>query len=164
MFSHAVSPASVTDLNARRRIPAPRRRPSTLRRIPPSGPRLRRSTLLRLSAALVLTLLSLLSLLAGATAAQGAPALCPADTFCAYESHQFQGRSHHAELAATPLERCVPLPPELNATSFVNNTGRPVTVYQDPTCSTEADFRTFPTGTFVPQAPYVGRAIQIWSH
>ena len=161
MSTHAVLPEPVTELTARRRRPAPRRpsaRTALLR------PQLRRSTLLGFSAAL---LLAVASLLAGTTDAQGAPvdpAPCPANTFCAYADHQYEGRSHHAELTATPAERCVPLPPELNATSFVNNTGRPVTVYQDPTCSTEAHFQTFPTGSFVPKASYTGRAIQIWSH
>lgn len=89
---------------------------------------------------------------------------CPAQTFCAWSGAGHVGRSHHAEVPGTVLERCVALPKELEAQSFVNNTGRPVTVYQDPTCATEAEFATFPTGSHVPEASYVARAIQIWTH
>ncbi|WP_249124428.1 peptidase inhibitor family I36 protein [Saccharopolyspora erythraea] len=92
------------------------------------------------------------------------PHACPADSFCAWPSSDFQGAAHQTEVSAVPLGRCVALPQDFEATSFANNTGRPVTVYQDGFCSTEADFRTYPTGSFVPRSPYVARAIQVWSH
>ncbi|MFC7613083.1 hypothetical protein ACFQV2_05050 [Actinokineospora soli] len=40
-----------------------------------------------------------------------------------------------------------------------------MTVYQSPECATEGEFDTYPgKGTYVPCAPFVVRAVQIWSY
>jgi hypothetical protein len=89
---------------------------------------------------------------------------CDYGVFCSWPDKDYRGAPHLSDPRTTPLEKCVPMPKGREASSFINRTDRPVTVYQDPTCSTEADFKTYPAGSFVPQAPYVVRAIQIWSH
>lgn len=89
---------------------------------------------------------------------------CQRGAFCAWAENDYQGRDHRADGNDAALERCLALPPGLEASSFTNQTGRPVTVYQDPDCSTNADFQTYPDGAFAPRAPYVARAITIWTH
>ncbi|CAM00025.1 peptidase inhibitor family I36 [Saccharopolyspora erythraea NRRL 2338] len=163
-------PTPTTQLHGRRYGPG---RLSSLLR-PPSRPgssstRLR-SVLLNLATTVLLVVGTALATATAAHAASAEgpatiePHACPADSFCAWPSHDFQGAAHQTEVSAAPLGRCVALPQDFEATSFANNTGRPVTVYQDGSCSTEADFRTYPTGSFVPRSPYVARAIQVWSH
>ncbi|WP_338602925.1 peptidase inhibitor family I36 protein [Saccharopolyspora sp. SCSIO 74807] len=99
--------------------------------------------------------------LSGAAQAE-APAGCGTGTFCAYPEPDHRGEPHRAELRSTTLEQCMPLPARPETKSFVNNTGKPVTVYQDPECDTHADFATYPTGTFVPGSDFVARAIKVW--
>ncbi|WP_243790078.1 peptidase inhibitor family I36 protein [Saccharopolyspora gloriosae] len=102
----------------------------------------------------------------GGTVAQAGPAEpipCLDGAFCAYPHVEYQGEPHRAELRTTALEECVALPPQPETKSFVNQTGKPVTVYQDPTCDTHADFSTYPPGSFVPRSDYVARAIKVWS-
>lgn len=123
----------------------------------------------RLPHVLVLTALALF---AGAGAASGQPnALSPAPPgmdceqgeFCTWSSEFHAGEITRHDLRTTNPEECVPLPDAVDAKSFANRTDRYVTVYQDRDCATEGDFSTYPgDGTFVPQAPFVVRAIQIW--
>ena len=89
---------------------------------------------------------------------------CQRGAFCAWPENDYRGQDHRTEGNGVALERCLALPPDLEASSFTNQTGRPVTVYQDPDCSTNADFQTYPDGAFAPRAPYVARAITIWTH
>ena len=89
---------------------------------------------------------------------------CQRGAFCAWPENDYRGTVHQAAGNNAPLERCLALPAGLEASSFTNQTGRPVTVYQDPDCSTKADFQTYPDGAFAPNAPYVARAITIWTH
>ncbi|GAA4851663.1 hypothetical protein GCM10025787_38710 [Saccharopolyspora rosea] len=89
---------------------------------------------------------------------------CPAGSFCAWSGARFDGERHVAGLQTTAVETCVALPEGLEARSFRNDTGKPVTVYQDPTCATNAEFATYPTGSQANDAPFVARAIKIWSH
>lgn len=89
---------------------------------------------------------------------------CQGGVFCAWAAEDFRGPLHRVDPRTTPLERCIGLPAKLEASSFVNRTGHPVTVYQDGHCATEADFKTYPNGTYVPTTPYVARAIKIWTH
>lgn len=105
-----------------------------------------------------------LSALGGAVAQAGPaePIPCQDGTFCAYPHVEYRGEPHRAELRTTALEECVALPPQPETKSFVNQTGKPVTVYQDPTCDTHADFSTYPPGSFVPRSDYVARAIKVW--
>ena len=89
---------------------------------------------------------------------------CQRGAFCAWTENDYRGQDHRTGGNDAALERCLALPPGLEASSFTNQTGRPVTVYQDPDCSTNADFQTYPDGAFAPRAPYVARAITIWTH
>lgn len=109
--------------------------------------------------------LSLAALLAGPPANAGAPeSRCPDGSFCAWPEAGFGGTPRELALRATGMEKCVTLETDWEVRSFANNTGHPVTVYQDPHCDEEADFDTHPTGSQTPQAGYVARAIQVWSH
>ncbi|SFP95875.1 Peptidase inhibitor family I36 [Amycolatopsis arida] len=125
----------------------------------------------RLSRALALTGLALL---AGAGPVSAAPAApdpvtppgfdCAPGEFCAWASELYAGTPARYDLRNTNPEECVPLSEGIAAKSFVNRIDRDVTVYQDEDCATEADFTTYPGGgTFVPQAPFLVRAIQIWN-
>jgi hypothetical protein len=123
----------------------------------------------RLPHVLVLTTL-LLFTGAGAASAQqnGAPSVppgmdCEQGEFCTWSSEFHTGEITRHDLRTTNPEECVPLPDAVDAKSFANRTDRYVTIYQDRDCATEGDFSTYPgDGTFVPQAPFLVRAIQIW--
>jgi hypothetical protein len=119
-----------------------------------------------LALGLVLTaVLSLAALLAGPPAdAEVNRTSCPAGSFCVWPETGFGGQQRELALRATGVEQCVTLETGWEAKSFANNTGHPVTVYQDPHCDEEADFDTHPSGSQTPQAGYVARAIQVWSH
>ncbi|RBM17374.1 hypothetical protein DI005_22030 [Prauserella sp. PE36] len=89
---------------------------------------------------------------------------CEPGEFCAWTGEFYGGQITRFDLRGTNPEECVPLPEGVDARSFANRLERQVTVYQDRHCATEGDFSTYPgPGTFVPQAPYVVRAIQIWN-
>lgn len=89
---------------------------------------------------------------------------CESGVFCAWPEHRYGGKPHSADLRTTNMEECVPLNGDLEAHSFVNRLNRPVTVYQDAHCGTRGEFSTYPEGSFVPRAPFVVRAIKIWTH
>jgi hypothetical protein len=100
-----------------------------------------------------------------AATAQPDPHPCERGEFCLWPAESYTGDVLRASLDNTNPGECVPLPDGFDARSFVNRTKRPVTVYQERTCSTEAEFDTYPGGgTFVPEAPYVVRGLQIWDH
>lgn len=110
-------------------------------------------------------LLAIAAIPAGSALAQASEQVqCRPGSFCAWGEHEFRGQAHQASTDNTKLETCVSLPEGLEASSFVNRTGHPVTVYQDPNCDSHADFSTYPSETHVPDAPYVARAIKIWTH
>lgn len=111
-------------------------------------------------------LFALTALVVGSGGAYAAPPEnpCPAATFCSYPETEYGGQVHGLGLQTTTLEQCVQLRQDVEVRSFVNNTGHPVTVYQDPDCDTHAEFATYPTGSQTPRATYVARAIKIWSH
>ncbi|MFC4000251.1 peptidase inhibitor family I36 protein [Prauserella oleivorans] len=89
---------------------------------------------------------------------------CEKGEFCTWTGEFYSGQITRFDLRGTNPEECVPLPEGVDARSFGSRIERHVTVYQDRECSTEGDFSTYPgPGTFVPQAPYVVRAIQIWN-
>ncbi|MEU6646945.1 peptidase inhibitor family I36 protein [Saccharomonospora sp. NPDC046836] len=89
---------------------------------------------------------------------------CDLGEFCAWTGEFYGGQIVRFDLRNTNPEECVPLPEGVDARSFGNRIDRHVTVYQDRNCATEGDFSTYPgPGTFVPQGPYVVRAIQIWN-
>ncbi|WP_116044930.1 peptidase inhibitor family I36 protein [Amycolatopsis palatopharyngis] len=124
----------------------------------------------RLPHALVLTALTLFTASGVATAQQQdpPPAMpgtdCVQGEFCMWSSEFHAGEIARHDLRNTNPEECVALPEDMDAKSFANRTDRYVTVYQDRHCATEGDFSTYPgDGTFVPQAPFAVRAIQIWN-
>lgn len=115
----------------------------------------------------LLLAVAMFALLAPSAEAAGRPPHqnpCQRGAFCAWPENDYRGPVHHTAGSNVPLERCFALPAGLEPSSFTNQTGRPVTVYQDPECSTNADFQTYPDGSFAPRSPYVARAIKIWTH
>ncbi len=104
---------------------------------------------------------------ASAASAVAAPTAQPCERgeFCLWPAEAYQGEIQRIALENANPGECVPLPEGFDARSFANRTKRPVTVYQGRDCSTEAEFDTYPGGgTFVPEAPYVVRGVQIWEH
>ncbi|WP_183785625.1 peptidase inhibitor family I36 protein [Prauserella sediminis] len=108
----------------------------------------------------------------GSTSASGSAAspqphhpesACNSGEFCAWQEEFYDGKLQRFDLRNTQTEQCVTLDNEMEAHSFATRMERHVTVYQDDKCATQADFSTYPgPGTYVPQAPYVVRAIQVW--
>ncbi|GAB3581692.1 peptidase inhibitor family I36 protein [Amycolatopsis endophytica] len=114
--------------------------------------------------ALVLAALGLLAA-GGIAEAETAPADsgCEQGEFCAWSDDFYGGAVQLLDLRTANPGECIPLGGD--ARSFVNRLDREVTVYQGEDCSTEGDFTTYPGGgTFVPDAPFVVRAIQIWDN
>ncbi|MYX32194.1 MULTISPECIES: peptidase inhibitor family I36 protein [unclassified Streptomyces] len=108
--------------------------------------------------------------LAAAAAALAAPAppvaaapagRCDPGELCLWDRPGYRGARLVHELADTDVNSCVPLPPGTSARSFVNRTRKLVTTYQSAECSTEGDFVTFPSGTWVPESRHTVRAFQI---
>jgi lauroyl/myristoyl acyltransferase len=90
-------------------------------------------------------------------------ARCAAGSFCAWSGANYAGKVARLNLETATPNRCVALPDKLVAKSLANLMTRDVGVYEVATCSTEAEFTTYPKGgTFVPNAPFVVRAIQVW--
>ncbi|MEU6342650.1 peptidase inhibitor family I36 protein [Streptomyces sp. NPDC046977] len=118
--------------------------------------------------ALTLTLTLPLALAASAaalvspTAAGAAPAGgCDPGELCLWARPDYGGPRTVHELADTDVNSCVPLPAGVTAKSFANRTRKLVTTYQSAECSTEGDFETFPSGTWVPESRHTIRAFQI---
>jgi hypothetical protein len=96
------------------------------------------------------------------TVEQPPAASCENGQFCAWAGDFYSGRIERLDLRMANPEECVPLPDDFDGHSFANRIARLITVYQGRDCSTEGDFTTYPGGgTFVPQAPFTARAIQI---
>ncbi|MEU4448892.1 peptidase inhibitor family I36 protein [Actinosynnema sp. NPDC050801] len=88
---------------------------------------------------------------------------CDRGEFCVWSAADYTGDSHRLDLETANPRECIPLPDGFVARSFANRLNRDVSVYQGATCSTEAEFTTYPgKGTYVPDAPFVVRAIQVW--
>lgn len=88
---------------------------------------------------------------------------CDQGEFCTWDARFYRGPIQRFDLRTTNTDECVPLPAGTDGRSFTNRTTRDITVYQGRDCSTEGDFATYPGGgTYVPSAPFVVRAIQIW--
>ncbi|MEV8440255.1 peptidase inhibitor family I36 protein [Actinosynnema sp. NPDC051121] len=97
-----------------------------------------------------------------AVAHQTAPT-CDRGEFCVWSGVDYTGGAHRLDLESANPRECIPLPDGFVARSFANRLNRDVSVYQGATCSTEAEFTTYPgKGTYVPDAPFVVRAIQVW--
>jgi len=90
-------------------------------------------------------------------------AKCDAGSFCAWSGANFTGKAARLNLETANPNQCVPLPDGLVAKSVVNAMTKDVSVYEGAHCSTEAEFTTYPKGgVYVPNAPFVVRAIQVW--
>ncbi|GHG73096.1 peptidase inhibitor family I36 protein [Streptomyces griseocarneus] len=101
--------------------------------------------------------------LAAAPAASAKPGgTCSAGQLCLWPKTEFRGQRHASELAGIDIESCVALPAGVTAASLVNRTGRPVTTYQSATCGETGEFDTYPSGSWVPESPYVVRAYKVW--
>ncbi|GGO80515.1 peptidase inhibitor family I36 protein [Wenjunlia tyrosinilytica] len=101
----------------------------------------------------------------GRRAGAAAGATCDRGEFCAWTGLNHGGQRYTWDLSTAGIESCVPLPQGVSARSFANRIGRPVTTYQDRECGTEGEFDTYPgDGTWVPEAPYVVRAFQVWEN
>jgi peptidase inhibitor family I36 len=88
---------------------------------------------------------------------------CDPGEFCAWAKDSYTGKAQRFSLETANPGSCIPLE-GLVAHSLANRLSKEVTVYQGETCSTEADFTTYPGGgTYVPSAPFVVRAIQVWN-
>ena len=123
-------------------------------------PRPGRLGLLALTTALVSS-----ALLSGAaTGAAASDQHCADGSFCAFPAAEFGGPPTALPSRSTELEKCVPLETGWEVLSFINRTGNPVTTYQDPQCSTDAEFDTHPSGSQTPRSSYVVRAVKIWEH
>ncbi|WP_442874807.1 peptidase inhibitor family I36 protein [Amycolatopsis sp. NBC_00345] len=97
-----------------------------------------------------------------ATLSVGDPA-CTAGEFCLWSEESYAGDTRHFDLRTSNPSDCIPLPEGFESHSFVNHMTRDVTIYQGEDCTTEGDFHTYPGGgTYVPQSPFVVRAIKIW--
>ncbi|MCR6483482.1 peptidase inhibitor family I36 protein [Amycolatopsis sp. OK19-0408] len=112
----------------------------------------------------VLLVLALAGLLTSAGAAQAASEPgCQKGEFCLWPADDYGGTPQRFDLRTANPGECIPLPAEFAGSSFANLMSRDVTVYQSEECSTEGDFITYPGGgTFVPDAPFLVRGIQIW--
>jgi hypothetical protein len=101
----------------------------------------------------------------GVAAAAPETAQCERGELCIWPNEDYGGAIVRIALENANPGECVPLPDATDGRSFANRIKRPVTVYQGRDCSTEGEFDTYPGGgTFVPQAPYVVRGVQIWEH
>jgi hypothetical protein len=114
-----------------------------------------------------LLVLAALGLMTSVGTAQAAPAqtdpACEKGEFCLWSTGDYGGEIQRFDLRTANPGECIPLPAGFNGSSFVNRMTRDVTVYQSEECSTEGDFVTYPGGgTFVPDAPFLVRGIQIW--
>jgi len=113
---------------------------------------------------LVLATLGLVTSIGTATAAsaQEDPG-CQKGEFCLWSANDYGGTAQRFDLRTANPGECIPLPDGFAGASFANLMSRDVTVYQSEDCSTEGDFITYPGGgTFVPDASFLVRGIQIW--
>lgn len=89
---------------------------------------------------------------------------CAVGELCLWTTETYSGTTQHYDLRTANPEDCIPLPEGFEGHSFVNRLTRDVTIYQSEECTTEGDFTTYPGGgTYVPQSPFVVRAIKIWN-
>ncbi|MDQ3402461.1 MAG: peptidase inhibitor family I36 protein [Actinomycetota bacterium] len=112
----------------------------------------------------LLSIVTALVMIGGATVATADPNHCDHGEFCLWGETYFGGEALRLSLSSVNAGECVPLPPTLDGRSLVNLMNKHVTVYQSRECATEGEFDTYPGGgTYVPAAPFVVRAIQIYA-
>lgn len=86
---------------------------------------------------------------------------CDKGEFCVWTGTDYTGTAQRLDLETANPGECIPL--AVVGRSFVNRLSRDATVYQRETCSTEAEFTTYPKhGTYVPDAYFVIRAVEVW--
>lgn len=88
---------------------------------------------------------------------------CTSGRFCYWPEPDFPGKPRVLNLSGEAGGVCIPFAFDDEARAFVNNSHYHVTLYQDGHCGTNGEFRTYPGGgTYVPESPYVVRAIEVW--
>ncbi|QLE71916.1 hypothetical protein FGW37_10150 [Streptomyces rectiverticillatus] len=117
-----------------------------------------------MAAASALALFSAPTAGAAGTAGKARLGTCATGQLCLWTKAGFRGTRSTSELADIGIEDCVVLPAGGSAVSLANRTGRPVTTYQSATCAETGEFSTYPSGTWVPESPYVVRAYKVWEH
>ena len=111
-------------------------------------------------------LIAALVITAGAVASSGiavaqSDKTCDKGEFCVWAGPDYTGAVQRLDLETANPGECIPL--TLTGRSFANRLSRDASVYQRENCSTEAEFTTYPgKGTYVPEAPFVVRAVQVW--
>ena len=102
-------------------------------------------------------------LMSGNGVADALPAPCERGEMCVWDAEWFRGVPERVSLETVNPGECVPLSEGFVGRSFANRMRQPVTVYQGPACDTEGEFDTYPGGgTYVPEAPFVVRAVVVW--
>ncbi|SDG87366.1 Peptidase inhibitor family I36 [Lentzea fradiae] len=111
-----------------------------------------------LAAALVVTAVTVAS--SGVAVAQS-DSSCDKGEFCVWTGADYTGTVQRLDLETANPGECIPF--KIVGRSFVNRLSRDATVYQRENCSTEAEFTTYPKhGTYVPDAYFVTRAVEVW--
>ncbi|MCG8923099.1 peptidase inhibitor family I36 protein [Lentzea sp. CC55] len=86
---------------------------------------------------------------------------CDKGEFCVWAGPDYTGAVQRLDLETANPGECITL--EIVGKSFVNRLSRDATVYQRENCSTEAEFTTYPRhGTYVPDAYFVVRGLEVW--
>jgi hypothetical protein len=87
---------------------------------------------------------------------------CDVTHFCTWTGENYQGERYVTDLVPASNQECVPLPAGVTAVSFINRTGHPVTVFEDPACSLQGYFSTHSPDTNVMRSPHTVRALKVW--
>ncbi|MFD9704186.1 peptidase inhibitor family I36 protein [Lentzea sp. NPDC059081] len=112
------------------------------------------------------SLITALVITAGAVASSGIAVAqsdksCDKGEFCVWTGPDYTGTVQRLDLESANPDECIPL--TIVGRSFVNRLSRDASVYQRENCSTEAEFTTYPKhGTYVPDAYFVIRALEVW--
>lgn len=112
------------------------------------------------------SLITALAITAGAVASGGIAVAqsdksCDKGEFCVWAGPDYTGAVQRLDLESANPDECIPL--TVVGRSFVNRLSRDASVYQRENCSTEAEFTTYPKhGTYVPDAYFVIRALEVW--
>ena len=112
------------------------------------------------------SLIAALVITAGAVASSGIAVAqsdknCDKGEFCVWAGPDYTGAVQRLDLESANPDECIPL--NIVGRSFANRLSRDASVYQRENCSTEAEFATYPKhGTYVPDAYFVIRALEVW--
>ncbi|MDX8031872.1 peptidase inhibitor family I36 protein [Lentzea sp. BCCO 10_0856] len=112
------------------------------------------------------SLIAALVITAGAVASSGiavaqSDKACDKGEFCVWTGPDYTGTVQRLDLESANPDECIPL--TVVGRSFANRLSRDISAYQRENCSTEAEFTTYPKhGTYVPDAYFVIRGVQVW--